>query len=123
MADWTISEGDICFVEIPGSDREALKRFYGQVFDWQFDDIPDMDYTMFKTSENGVLGGFGRIFSEMTGPAVSFKVNGDLASALEKVKASGGEVLVAEKSLGDMGSIALIKDPAGNLITLSKDPD
>ena len=123
MANWSISEGDFCFVEIPASDQDAAQRFYGSVFDWKFDPMPDMGFTMIKTSEDGVLGGFGRLFKEAKGPLVSIMVRGDMSETLAKVKAAGGEVVVGETVIEGMGSAALIKDPDGNLIGLSRDPD
>jgi predicted enzyme related to lactoylglutathione lyase len=40
VANWTISPGDWCHVELLTGDREAAKRYYGAVFGWRFDDIP-----------------------------------------------------------------------------------
>jgi hypothetical protein len=62
MANWTIKDGDFCFVEIPADDTDLAKDFYGKLFGWKYEAMPGMDYTMITTSEDGVLAGFGQLF-------------------------------------------------------------
>jgi hypothetical protein len=83
--------------------------------------FPAEDYTM-KTSEDSVLGGSGKLFPQTDQPLVSIKVNGHLKGFLEKVRATGDEVVAGEISLGEMRSAPLIRAPTGNLVGLSKDP-
>jgi predicted enzyme related to lactoylglutathione lyase len=46
--------------EVQGSDREALSRFYQQLFDWNMTDISQMNYTMVETGgDGGINGGIG----------------------------------------------------------------
>jgi len=59
MAHWTIGPGDWCHIELLTGDRDRAKRFYGSVFGWEMEDIPGADYTMVRTSEDGIEGGIG----------------------------------------------------------------
>jgi hypothetical protein len=46
--------------EVQGSDREALTRFYQQLFGWKTTDVSEMNYTMVETGgEGGINGGIG----------------------------------------------------------------
>jgi predicted enzyme related to lactoylglutathione lyase len=46
--------------EIQGGDREALGRFYQQLFDWKTTDVSQMNYTMVETGgDGGINGGIG----------------------------------------------------------------
>ena len=46
--------------EVLGSDAETLKRFYGEAFSWQMQDVMEGSYYMVDTgAENGVAGGVG----------------------------------------------------------------
>ena len=44
-------------IEIPTTNFKKAKKFYGTVFGWSFEDVPDMDYVLFKagTQPNGGL--------------------------------------------------------------------
>ncbi|MDX6551939.1 MAG: hypothetical protein QOH74_427, partial [Gaiellales bacterium] len=37
--------------EVVGKDQEKLSEFYGGLFGWQTESIPDMGYTMVKGEE------------------------------------------------------------------------
>ena len=39
----------IVHFEIPVDDLARAKGFYGSIFGWQIDDVPDMDYTIVRT--------------------------------------------------------------------------
>ena len=43
-------------VELHTQDPEKAKKFYKDLFDWKFEDVPDMDYTIIKVGE-GTGGG------------------------------------------------------------------
>jgi predicted enzyme related to lactoylglutathione lyase len=46
--------------EVQGSDREALARFYAQLFDWKTNDVSEMNYTLVETGDDGgINGGIG----------------------------------------------------------------
>ena len=53
-----MSEHKIVHIEISAHDRAAAKKFYGDVFGWQFQDFDEMNYTTFNPGE-GVGGSFG----------------------------------------------------------------
>ena len=48
-----MKEGQWCHVEIPTGDAKKAQRFYGEVFGWKFQEIPQMQYTLYETGNNG----------------------------------------------------------------------
>ena len=127
MAHWTIGLGDWCHIELLTGDRDRAKRFYGSVFGWEMEDIPGADYTMVRTSEDGIEGGIGGLAQAIgLRPAVA---NGivpyirpeDFDKVLAAVVASGGEVLIPKTDVMGYGWFAHFRDPDGNVIGLWDD--
>lgn len=127
MADWTISPGDWCHVELLNGDREAAKRFYGAVFGWQFYDIPDADYTMITTSENGIQSGLGGLAQAIGAlpPApngiVPYIRPDDFEKTLARIQQAGGKVLIPKTDVRSYGWFAHFQDPDGNVVGLWDD--
>jgi len=127
MANWSISPGDWCHVELLTGDREAAKAFYGAVFGWRFDDVPGAEYTMITTSEDGIHGGLGGL-AQATGllpPAsngiVPYIRPDDFDTVLTAVVEAGGEVLIPKTDVLGYGWFAHFRDPDGNVVGLWED--
>jgi predicted enzyme related to lactoylglutathione lyase len=126
MADWTISPGDWCHLDLPTTDRLRAKRFYGAVFGWRFDDIPGAEYTMVTTSENGILSGFGGL-PETVGlrppmpGIVPYIRPDDFERTLAAIEQAGGEVLIPKTDAKGYGWFAQFRDPDGNVVGLWED--
>ena len=109
----------IVHFEIPADDVGRAKKFYTDLFGWQFSEWPGQDnYLQFKAAEN-VLGGLqqeGKV-EPATSPVIYIQVeNMDLT--LEKAKDLGGEVVVAKGMVPDGGFMAQLRDPDGNFVGL-----
>jgi len=103
--------------EVAAKDREAMKGFYGELFDWQLSDMDAMPYTTIDTGGEGIPGGIGSA-PEGDGGHVTFYVRvEDIEAALAKAEGLG-----ATKIMGPMdipsGQIALFADPEGRRIGL-----
>lgn len=111
-------EGDLCHFELPVTDNERAKRFYGKVFGWQFQEAPQLNYVMFETPGKTVGGGF----LHPTG-AMPFKVTNYLAvksidATVPKIKEFGGKLVKEKTEVGDMGWMLHFEDTEGNLVAL-----
>jgi uncharacterized protein len=127
MAHWTIGPGDWCHIELLTGDRARAKRFYQSVFGWELEDIPGADYTMVRTSEDGIEGGLGGLAQAIgLRPAVP---NGivpyirpdDFERTLDAIMQAGGEVLIPKTDVMGYGWFAHFRDPDGNVIGLWDD--
>ena len=107
------SDGQIDYIELPGPDLPATKRFYSQAFGWQFTDYGP-DYAGFKDGRGGEreAGGFHaerKVSRE--GPLVVLYA-ADLAAMEKKVTAAGGEIVARHEFPG--GKRFHFRDPNGN---------
>ena len=124
MAKWKLSQGDWCHIEFLTGDVERSKRFYAEVFGWQFEDIPGADYVNVRTSEDGIGGGIGGL-AQATGMAppatqgvVSYLLATDIDATLTAIERAGGSIVIPRTDVMGMGEFAHFRDPDGNLIGL-----
>lgn len=113
--------------EIPFDDAERAQGFYREAFEWNFDSMPDMGYTLVRTgpagedgmpAEPGYIGG-GMLARQdpVRVPLVVIDVE-DIDAMLEKIGQLGGSTVLARQPVGDMGWAAYFKDPEGNVMGL-----
>jgi predicted enzyme related to lactoylglutathione lyase len=109
--------GTFCHVDGGTTDAEGAKKFYGALFGWQADDMPDeagMVYTMFQLNGLDVAGmyqmGQGQGIPPMWNSYV-LVVNAD--ETARRAKELGGVVLQEPEDAMDAGRMAMIQDPTG----------
>jgi predicted enzyme related to lactoylglutathione lyase len=104
--------------EVVGRDQAALKRFYGDMFDWKLEDAEGMPYTMVDPEgRNGLQGGIGPDPSGGEGH-VTFYVEVDgLEGSLSRAEELGGTKITDPIDIPN-GRIAHFADPEGHLIGL-----
>ena len=113
--------------EIPADDVARAKEFYRSVFDWQLQDMPEMDYTIVQTTavdENqmptgpgAINGGLMRRSQETPAPVLTIDVE-SVDQALKHVEAAGGRVVRPRTEIPGMGAFAYFTDPEGNTLGL-----
>ncbi|OLT00055.1 glyoxalase [Pseudonocardia sp. CNS-004] len=113
--------------EIPADDVARAKEFYRSVFDWQVQDMPDMDYTIVRTTEvdenqmpttaGAINGGLMRRNQDTPAPVLTVDVE-SIDQALKHVQAAGGRVVRERTEIPGMGAYAYFTDPEGNTLGL-----
>jgi predicted enzyme related to lactoylglutathione lyase len=113
--------------EIPADDVARAKEFYRSVFDWQVQDMPDMDYTILRTTEvdenqmpttaGAINGGLMRRNQDTPAPVLTVDVE-SIDQALKHVQAAGGRVVRERTEIPGMGAYAYFTDPEGNTLGL-----
>lgn len=100
----------INYIEFKATDLEAIKTFYGKVFDWTFTDYGPT-YVAFDNS--GVQGGFEKSDEPIANGALVVIHHNDLNAILKKVKAAGG---IISKNIFSFpgGKRFEFFDPSGN---------
>lgn len=109
----------ICHIEIPSRDFEKAKKFYGDLFNWQFNYIKEMDYLTFKAPD-GVGGGFSKGYSiaEKAGIFLYIEVE-DIETIIKNGENMGGKTVKGKTLLGpEIGYFAILADLEGNQIGL-----
>ncbi len=110
--------------EIMSHDAAALTTFYSELFGWEITtwDAGEAPYHLVQSSAlgYGISGGIGQIPEGDEWPAfLSFYVLVfDLDSRLELVRSSGGTVALEPTEIPDVGTIAMVLEPGGEMIGL-----
>jgi uncharacterized protein len=99
----------IDYIEFFATDLDSTKKFYNQVFGWEFEDYGP-DYTSFK--DGRLAGGFKKGNPPPAGTLVVIFVD-DLAGAERRVQEAGGKISKETFSFPG-GSRFHFTDPSGN---------
>jgi predicted enzyme related to lactoylglutathione lyase len=117
----TVSNGKICYLEIPCADIARSAGFYSRVFGWHVRQRGDGS-TAFDDSTGQVSGTWvlGRPPASQPGLLVYVMVD-SVAATVEAIVANGGEIV---QPIGaDAPEItARFRDPGGNVIGLYQQP-
>lgn len=98
---------------------EVLGQFYHQVFDWEIEKVPGMDYTMIRTgSDEGINGALMERQADMPSGITIYVEVDSLEDQIAKIEAAGGTIVVPATDIPGFGCFALFKDPEGNCIGL-----
>ena len=113
--------------EVPFDDADRARAFYTEVFEWQIQFMPEMQYHLVSTgpltdqgmpSEPGYIGG-GMLERQdpVTRPVITLQVD-DIDATLVAIEEHGGAALGAKLAVGTMGFAAYFNDSEGNLMGL-----
>jgi predicted enzyme related to lactoylglutathione lyase len=120
-----------CYFDLTVHDVDQARRFFANVFGWQFRKLPSSDrYYRIKTGpkdEPGINGGIGvvgqarisqgRPLTQITIPVPN------LEESIEKIKESGGYVLETRMAIPGVGWYATCAEPGGLIFgLLERDP-
>lgn len=115
----TGTHGDFVWYELMTSNAEAAQAFYGPLLGWSFADSGQegVDYRMFSAGETQI-GGILQLSEEMTEggarPAwLGYVRVDDVPAAVDKVRKTGGGVMIEGHEVPGVGPFALLSDPQG----------
>ena len=130
--------GKIVWHDLITSRPDAAKRFYGELFGWEFDDLGlnlgfgnTLNYTLIR-HEGRLIGGMvdaGRLDSVPADDAgrisqwVILMSVTDADAAVASVRESGGKVLTPPTDFADRGRLALVEDTQGAALALLETRD
>ena len=120
-----ITMNKVSHFEIPYDDQERAKKFYQDVFGWQINKFPDMDYHLATTTpsdekmhpkEPGAING-GLLPKDPTGshPMIVIDVP-SIDEHIKKIESSGGKTVMPVMKIGEFGLYARVSDTEGNII-------
>ena len=105
--------------DITAPDAAKAREFYGELFGWSYNVMPEMNYSLVDTAANGqgIAGGIGEGEPSVT---VYIEVP-DPQAALDKAVALGATVTQPVDTIpGGMVTLAMFRDPQGLNIGLVK---
>jgi predicted enzyme related to lactoylglutathione lyase len=111
-------------VELNSTDVAKSKAFYGKLFDWKLEDVPNDaaggTYTMIGVGDG--TGG-GMMKSPMPGAQsmwLAYVLVDDIEAATKKAKSLGAKVMKDVTEVMGMGWLSIIVDPTGAMLGLWK---
>ncbi|HZW39060.1 MAG TPA: VOC family protein [Ignavibacteriaceae bacterium] len=107
----------ISHVEIPVKDLEASKKFYEDLFGWEFKPFGN-GYLLYN-NHKGITVGLRKSDNIKAGDTTIFHITvSSIDMILERIKDAGGKVERNKTIIPVMGWYALIKDNSDNIIGL-----
>ena len=114
-----MSKHPIVHVEISANDREAAGKFYSDLFGWNIQQIPEMNYATFDYGVEGVGGGLNPVREDNpAGTVVVYAETDDIDASLAKAEKLGGKIVTKKTEIPGMGWFGMFTDPTGNPIGL-----
>jgi uncharacterized protein len=107
------------WVDLSSADPDAAREFYGSLFGWQVEVNPDPMYGGYGIAKlDGMdVAGIGPKMDPTAPTAWSFYIGtDDIAALAQRVRDSGGTVVMEPIDIGDQGRMAVFQDPSGAFI-------
>lgn len=109
------------FEVITNGDPKELTKFYADTFGWDIDADNEFNYGMVGPEDAGIGGGIGGTPDPSMPGHVTFYVEvPDPAVTLKEIEGRGGKTLMGPEEITPGTTIALFRDPQGNVIGLTK---
>ncbi len=125
--------GKIVWHDLLTNDPAASKRFYGELFGWEFESVgsfagmgSDTAYTLIRHNGRLIGGMIDTVAlnnrTDISQWVVVMSVD-DVDAAAQSFTDNGGSVLTPPRDLQRRGRIAVVQDPAGALLALLQTKD
>lgn len=111
-------QGDFCHVELPVKDPARAKAFYSEIFGWKYQEVPEMEYTLFATPGGRLGGGLFKPTAEQPAKVTNYLTVTSIDETAPRIKKHGGKLLTEKTEIPGHGSMLLFEDPEGNLMAL-----
>jgi predicted enzyme related to lactoylglutathione lyase len=122
-------KNSVAHFEIYADDPDTLGQFYKNLFDWNIDPIPGMDYHWIKTVDTdakgaptqpgGINGGMMKRPEGYNGHAwINYVSVDSLDAYVDHAQKLGAKVMKSKTPVPGMGWFAMLVDPQGNEFAL-----
>lgn len=112
--------GDFCWNELSTTDAEAAKKFYADLFGWEYKagDVAGAQYNEIMANGRPV----GGIHQMGDGPPQwgAYVAVDDVDAAAKKVEELGGKLCFPPTDIPHVGRFCMINDPTGATISIIK---
>lgn len=100
--------------ELNTKDIEGSKKFYGEIFNWKFDDSKNGPYSHIKAGDQ-LIGGMRQMGPEEPYPTnwLGYVVVDDVAATTSSIERAGGKVYMPTTTMENVGTFAVTADPTG----------
>ncbi|HEY3275544.1 MAG TPA: VOC family protein [Syntrophorhabdaceae bacterium] len=99
--------------ELHTKDPERAKEFYKGLFDWEYEEVPEINYTVIKVGEGTGGGMMMSPIPDAPAQWVPYVLVEDVALSTRRAESLGAEVLVNVTDIPDTGWFSMLLDPTG----------
>ena len=109
-------------VELHSTDVAAAKKFYGQLFSWQLEDVPMSGdtYTLIKPGKGTGGGMMAQRVPGAPSSWLAYVEVDDIAASTQKAKSLGAKIVVDVMEVPGVGWMSVFIDPTGATLALWK---
>ncbi len=109
--------GSIVHVELHSADPAKSKSFYGEVFGWKFEEIPEMNYTLWR-APNEPAGGIMKTMEGRPPQVLNYILADSVENTLRDITSAGGIVIQPKMEIPGQGWWALFQEPGGTMMAI-----
>lgn len=109
--------GGFIHIELASTDPERTKKFFEDVFDWEFQGIPEMSYHTYK-APSGPGGGLMRPMENQSPGILNYLLSGDIDTDVKRIEEAGGRILQPKMEIQGVGWWTLFQEPTGITLAL-----
>src|SRR2546426_7517639 len=99
----------VVHVEIHSNAPEKTKAFLKDVFDWKFQDMPEMNYSTFEAPS--APGGGLQKAENLPAGRLDYILSKDIDGTVQKIQSSGGSIVTPEMAIPGKGFFAGFPNP------------
>jgi predicted enzyme related to lactoylglutathione lyase len=109
------AQGTPCWVDLTAEDFAGAQRFYGELFDWQFEVGAEESgaYTMCRKDGQNVAGIMPRTGEDMPGTWSTYFASDDVDETAQRIRDHGGTVMMEPMDVMGAGRMCFAFDPTG----------
>ena len=116
--------GSFVHIEFASTDPRRTRKFLEDVFGWEFQSMPGMEYHVYSTPRGPGGAVMGPAEERPTG-VLNYLLSRDIEADVRRIERAGGRILVPKKEVPGVGWWALFEEPTGIALALfqSLSPD
>jgi len=109
----------VVFFEIFAKGSDKIRSFYKDLFGWQANVDPKLNYAYVDTGgSKGIPGGIGQTRDNQPSLLTFYVEVPDIDKALEKANKLGGKTIMPKTVIPNAATIGLFADPEGHVVGL-----
>ncbi len=109
--------GSYVHIEIASTDPERTKKFFEDVFEWDFESIPNMNYHTYE-APSPPHGGLMSPMENQRPGLLNYLLSGNIDTDVKRIEAAGGRILQPKMEIPGVGWWASFEEPTGIVLAL-----
>lgn len=109
--------GSFVHIEIASTDPSRTKKFFEDVFEWDFESHPEMSYHTF-IAPSGPGGGLMSPMENQQPGILNYLMSHDIDDDVKKIQEAGGRLLQPKMEIPGVGWWASFEEPTGIVLAL-----